>query len=569
MTTPKRAAIYARISADDETVDKPAQQVAACRVLAEREGYTVVGVYDDGTVSAYKGVARPEYLRLSAAVQAGEVDVILASEQTRLARRDVERAALQSLCQKHGVAWHFASSGQYLDLAKPQDALNAGLVGLFAVYESDLKKMRLAARYAAERAKGRPLWGPRPFAYEIDRMTIREDEAEHLRAAYSQVLAGVSLSEIARQWRESGVRSPTSQARDQKKSVKRAGGREYSASTLRTLLLRVRNKGILEMGKGAERIEMPAAWPGIVTVETFDSVVELLTDPGRKTQKGNKKKYLSAGLVLCACGLPLRTKSANGEPYAQCVPTYASGEDRKSRGDVHTSMPMHAADEFVKKSLVRAICESPLPDEDGAGNSERRNALRLGAARLRKVQADLVAQVRKGIAVEVITAELAQLDREISKLDAEREQLDAARQSSMRDLRSDWIEPDPETGRLTISWEGAATLADAVRAKLDALSVKDQTELAREYLVVRLAPGRGKDRLSVEYLKSPHLNADEMDAAELADAAFDADEERRARRAASIHRSVIGYTDALPSRVTFLPSGRVSKTAPPAQSENF
>ena len=49
--------------------------------------------------------------------------------------------------------------------------------------------------------------GRRPFGFEQD-MTIRDVEASAVRQAYDDILAGVPLAHIARDWNDAGLLTP-------------------------------------------------------------------------------------------------------------------------------------------------------------------------------------------------------------------------------------------------------------------------------------------------------------------------------------------------------------------------
>ncbi len=64
--------IYARISSDREADGLAvARQLADCRRLAERKGWSVVEEYVDDDVSAWSGRERPEYARMLADLRRG------------------------------------------------------------------------------------------------------------------------------------------------------------------------------------------------------------------------------------------------------------------------------------------------------------------------------------------------------------------------------------------------------------------------------------------------------------------------------------------------------------------
>ncbi|MDP9432836.1 MAG: recombinase family protein [Actinomycetota bacterium] len=84
------AAIYTRLSQDrnGEAV-VVARQERACRELAQRLGWTVVGVYEDNDTSAYGRKPRPRYLEMLEDVKAGTVTALIAYHSDRLYRHPV------------------------------------------------------------------------------------------------------------------------------------------------------------------------------------------------------------------------------------------------------------------------------------------------------------------------------------------------------------------------------------------------------------------------------------------------------------------------------------------------
>ncbi|MGO2749086.1 MAG: recombinase family protein [Pseudoclavibacter sp.] len=565
----KRAALYARISQDDDTFAKTESQIEAARKLAKAAGYLVTHELDEGAASAYlQGVKRPQFDKLTALVQDREIDVVVAADQDRLARKPEEAVIFARLCADAGVLWHFTNSNQIRDLSDPSDNFQTMMMGAFASYESGLKRMRLAARFESRRAKGEPLWGPRPFGFEPDRMTHRdsdpgvvgqESEAQELRNAYDAILNKKrSLSWLVRDWEARGIRTPLAANKDPKRPAKRLGGNTYQIQTLKALLLSVRNAGIAQTGRGDTATFRKAAWDPIVSEEIFRKVEAKLTDPDRATKRGTKKKYLSAGLVLCACGHVLRSGLGNKKPYLRCPPSYEHRTTKTAAAKVHSNIAMEVAEPFVREALVRAIVEAPMPDPE-AGLSAREVAVEVEISQARQAirRQKLVIETVEEDEVASTLKRISELSKTLTKLEAERDEQAGKRRSSLADLRAEWLTRDPDTGRVRFSFSTVTDLYDAVRAKLDTLSIEDQTALAREYIEVRLAPGRarGTKRLSVRYLKSPHLDrTPENEAAEdWAEAMswveddFDymvAELDRPAELdRVRLHRSVPGYVD--------------------------
>src|SRR5487761_453201 len=82
-----RAAIYVRISQDREGAGLGvSRQEEDCRALCARKGWQVAGVYADNDVSAYARKPRPEWGRLLADIEAGQVEAICCWHVDRLTR---------------------------------------------------------------------------------------------------------------------------------------------------------------------------------------------------------------------------------------------------------------------------------------------------------------------------------------------------------------------------------------------------------------------------------------------------------------------------------------------------
>src|SRR3954468_16877274 len=91
MATVRAAAVYARISSDQEgTGLGVARQVQDCRTLADRLGWPVAEVYEDNDFSAFSGKHRPAYARMLADLRVGSRDAVVVYHVDRLTRRPIE-----------------------------------------------------------------------------------------------------------------------------------------------------------------------------------------------------------------------------------------------------------------------------------------------------------------------------------------------------------------------------------------------------------------------------------------------------------------------------------------------
>jgi DNA invertase Pin-like site-specific DNA recombinase len=104
VTTPCAAAIYARISSDQDGRGLGVRrQLEDCRKLAADRGWLVAEEYVDNDISAYSGKTRPAYERMLADLADGTRDAVIVYNLDRLHRRPIELEAFAALCERVGV----------------------------------------------------------------------------------------------------------------------------------------------------------------------------------------------------------------------------------------------------------------------------------------------------------------------------------------------------------------------------------------------------------------------------------------------------------------------------------
>src|SRR4051812_35434203 len=81
---PKRAAIYIRVSTDGQTTENQRRELED---VADRSGWTIMGVYEDASVSGAKGRdKRPAFDKLCRDATRRKFDVVMAWSVDRLGR---------------------------------------------------------------------------------------------------------------------------------------------------------------------------------------------------------------------------------------------------------------------------------------------------------------------------------------------------------------------------------------------------------------------------------------------------------------------------------------------------
>jgi site-specific DNA recombinase len=352
--------IYARISDDSAGLRLGVKrQEADARALAELRGWTVNHLYVDNDVSAFNTkVIRPEFEQLLSDLDAGLLDGVVTYDLDRFARQpaDLERA-IRIFDASSGLA--FATVQSDVDLSTPDGRTMARVMVAFANKSSMDTSRRLKRKHLELAQKGEVIGWQRPFGYEDDKITIREDEAELIRQAAHDILAGQSMHGIARRWNEQGIAT--------------ARGNQWRQTTLRNMILSPRTAGYRVHNKkialDADGKPVVAKRPPILDVDTWEAVCALITDPaqsGRYTHPGGRKRLLS-GLVRCGrCGTPMLSDKdrRRGIHTYVCKPPTTSG----GCGTIAVSGPR--LDELITELVLRYLADRQTPHEIVAWTDE-------------------------------------------------------------------------------------------------------------------------------------------------------------------------------------------------------
>lgn len=313
MTTPVQSCgIYARISSDDGTALGVGRQIDDCTAEALRRGWPVTQVFTDNDVSATKAKRRPEYEQLLAAIEARTIDALVVYDIDRLTRTPAELERFIDLADRHHAA--LASVGGEVDLATPQGRLTARIKGSVARHEVEQMSKRLKRKFE-ENAKNGKAHGVTPFGYRRERVhdekgrdvgyreVIDEAEADAIRALYDMVIAGHSLRSLAKYLTDRGFKT--------------GRGNAFQGNVVGNMLRRPRYAGHRThegqiIGKGD--------WEPIVSQDTYDQALAVLTAPGRRISHGLDPKHLLSGIALCGrCGTALRPNiSTRRQPCYAC-----------------------------------------------------------------------------------------------------------------------------------------------------------------------------------------------------------------------------------------------------------
>lgn len=439
-----RAAVYLRISEDREGrelgVDR---QRADCMALAKRLGHDVIDVYVDNDISASAKArkARPDYGRLVADARAGRFTVVIAYSSSRLTRQPREHEDQIDLATDHGIRYAYVVSPSF-DLNTAAGRQVARILAANDAGESEQTSERVKAAVRQRAERGKCHGGLRAFGYTADGMSLVDSEAADLKRWYDELLAGRSISAIARE-----------------------AGKHHAS--MRAIFANPRNAALRVL----DAVEYPSPWPAVVPLATWRAVASLMRDPARRVNhSGGKRKWLGSGLYGCErcdgrkVGIGYNGAANGGRALYRCVPVtggcgrvwravelddYVSlvVEQRLRRSDLAELLPQHRPDldalhaerKAVRTALDRAAALWAIGEMD---DGEREAASRSGRARLAEIDARLGESRQDGALARLLTfADPAQawLDTPVEEVEI--------RQGIVRTLMTVTLGPSPRGGQ--------------------------------------------------------------------------------------------------------------------------
>lgn len=195
---PRRVALYARVSTDDQTVEK---QLRELREVAQRRGWEVVAEYTDRGVSGAKGRdQRPGLDRMLKAMTRGEVDTIAAWSVDRLGRS--LRHLLDTLGELQACGCDLYLHRQGLDTATPAGRAMFQMLGVFSEFERAMIQERVKAGMARAKKDGKAIGRPKDDSNAKAILAARKKGHGKLRIARE---LGCGVSTVQRVLAEAGA----------------------------------------------------------------------------------------------------------------------------------------------------------------------------------------------------------------------------------------------------------------------------------------------------------------------------------------------------------------------------
>lgn len=446
--SPCFAAVYIRVSTEDQTELSPDSQLSEIRRYAQQNGMVVLAdhIYIDAGISGKKASRRPEFLRMISAAKESDhpFHVILVWKFSRFARNQEESIFYKSILRsKCGV-----------DVVSISEPLIAGpfgsLIERIIEWMDEFYSIRLSQevkRSMTINAQRGKLQCTASFGYRFENGALVPDEKEApiLRHIFQQFLSGKGLYTIARELNDLGVRTHR--------------GNPFENRTIEYILrnpvyigkLRWNPSGHTRRDFSNENIiTADASHPPLVSTETWEAAQRRLDEVkaqwGYKARPVSDLKHWLSGLVRCAsCGTTLIFARPH---YYKCA-NYAKGRCRTSqhiRADLLAEALLSRLEFDVSSTSVLSYEVVYSNSSGGSEISRLESSLKQVDTRLRRLQDAYLSGVVELSDYACVKKELdrsaAQLQEELSLLRSRSDEqsillsLRAAISSALQTLRS-------------------------------------------------------------------------------------------------------------------------------------
>lgn len=320
----KRVGIYIRVSTEEQARIQDGSLVSQKNRLIEyvefqnkRESNwgTLVDVYCDEGKSAKNMKGRPEFLRMLGDVKAGRINLIIATELSRLNRNIKDFCDVWDLLKDHNASF-VTLRGNFDTTTASGEMMVFNLIN-YAQYERKQTSERISANWFSRSKRG--LWkgGTIPLGYDHNpknkaELVINEEEAKTVRKIFETFLEQETVRKTQAAITELGIRN---KSYTNKHGVEK-GGKPFSVDTLQSLLTNKAYIGLKELRHKDGSVEdIKAVWPAIINEEIFCKVQERLAKNKNRYKPESWKVYPFplTELVQCGeCGKSLGGKSGTG-----------------------------------------------------------------------------------------------------------------------------------------------------------------------------------------------------------------------------------------------------------------
>jgi site-specific DNA recombinase len=357
----KPAAGYVRMSTQQQE-NSPERQREQILAYARQKGYHIVRWYEDLGMRG-SDISRPQFQAMLQDAQAGQFEVILADELSRLSRLGTLDYFIQFAAplSQAGVIVDTVSEGV---VSWDGDDLGNAITQLVRQFKGYSESLGLGERVAKGlyrlAAQGRLFVGPRPFGmdYAINGEKNRTgyipgsaDEVAAVEQMFRRYAEGASLADIANELNRQGISTSRGSAwnRNNIHSIltnpvyagdyvfgRVARGKFFRLANsspqghVRRKKKATKTKHNIERNSPKDWVIIPDTHQGIVERELFDRVQALLKDNRKRTSPSRARgEHPLSGLLFCpACG---HVMYGTTRPLKERIPVYVCGRYLRNR----------------------------------------------------------------------------------------------------------------------------------------------------------------------------------------------------------------------------------------------
>ncbi len=320
----KRVAAYARVSSEKDAMHLSlSNQVSYYSAFIQKNPeWQYAGVYaDDGFTGTKED--RPEFQRLLAECQAGNIDLIVTKSISRFSRNTLTTLALLRQLKEIGVDVFFEKEN--IHTMSGDGELMLTILSSYAQEESRSVSENCKWRLRKKMERGEIVGLRTMYGYQISRNEIRIDpeQGNVVRRIFSEYVAGRSSMKIAKALNAEGVASYTGLTWTDKRVREVLKNEKYAGNAL------MQKKFVVDHLTKREKInhgELPQYFAegtheAIIDQATFDRAQQILAErrEQNKASKPSTARYPFSGLITCGnCGEKFRRRTCNGKLYWQC-----------------------------------------------------------------------------------------------------------------------------------------------------------------------------------------------------------------------------------------------------------
>lgn len=202
-----RVAAYARVStgSDDQLISLEAQKSHYESLIKSHPDWEFAGLYFDEGISGTKMAKRDGLLSMLADCERGKIDYIIVKSISRFSRNTVE--SIETVRKLYGMGIYIFFEKENIDTGKMEGELLLSILSSLA--ESESRSISENSTWSIQKRfrNGTYKLAYPPYGYDnVDgEMVVIPEQGEIVKRMYSQVLAGVSPTQIANELNEQGV----------------------------------------------------------------------------------------------------------------------------------------------------------------------------------------------------------------------------------------------------------------------------------------------------------------------------------------------------------------------------